>query len=359
MVIKRLIDQLRRSRPATPHPTERDNHTTPVAAKPVWAPKPVDPVFVAEMARHIDYLCDHVPLFRQQLERDRTALEWWPCLPPECYQDKDVLDLGCGTGAGVATFLERGARFVWGVDPALDGDLLSHLRVLPRAKFTAAELTTDLAASQQFDLVYAQFVTEHLRHMPGDFDTVFALLKPGGRFVAIHDNYYSPMGGHDHAFVGPIPGEPRRMHFKGVACWDSPRKCAASEEWRRTSERVYGTVANITLTPEDCSRCPYYQRSHVWAHLLFQDSFPVSYRNDFFISSRCGGVNKVTPFQLRQFLIEAGFRVTAWLPDKVANEPPARLTEQFHVNDLQTAVIVFAADKPLQGYRRLPLPRVA
>jgi SAM-dependent methyltransferase len=359
MVIKRLIDKLRRLRPTTPHPTRQDDNPTPVPAKPVWAAKPVDPVFVAEMARHIDYLCDHVPLFRQQLERDRTALEWWPCLPPECYQDKDVLDLGCGTGAGVATFLERGARSVWGVDPALDADLLNHLRVLPRAKFTAAELTTDLAASQQFDLVYAQFVTEHLRHVPGDFDTVFTLLKPGGRFVAIHDNYYSPMGGHDHAFVGPIPGEPRRIHFKGVACWDSPLKCAASEEWRGTSERVYGTVANITLTPEDCSRCPYYQRSHVWAHLLFQDSFPVSYRNDFFISSRCGGVNKVTPFQLRQFLIEAGFRVTAWLPDKVANEPPARLTEQFHVNDLQTAVIVFAADKPLQDCRRLPPPQAA
>jgi hypothetical protein len=195
--------------------------------------------------------------------------------------------------------------------------------------------------------------------MPGVLDTIFALLKPGGRFVALHDNYYSPMGSHDHAFVGPDPNEPQRMHFKGVRCWDSPLKCEASKEFREKSERIYGTVANITLTPEDCSKCPYYQRSHVWAHLLFQETFPVIYRNDFFISGRCGAVNKVTPFQLRQFLIEVGFEVTTWQPNKIANEPSAKLIEQFHVNDLQTATILLAAEKPMPGKQRLPLQLAA
>src|ERR1700687_3235301 len=166
----RFIDKLRTLGAKTPNtpvavpgPVASVKPQSAAPAKPVVSPKPVEAAFRAEMARHIDYLCDNVHLFRQPLERERGALEWWDCMPPECYQDKDVLDLGCGTGAGTATFLERGARFVWGVDPTLDAELLRHLSVLPRTKFTAAELTADLAGTQRFDLVYAQFVTEHLR----------------------------------------------------------------------------------------------------------------------------------------------------------------------------------------------------
>jgi SAM-dependent methyltransferase len=354
----RKLRQLWSKTPNTPVAVEKPavDNTAAIAgpAKPVFAPKPVDAAFRAEMARHINYLCDNIHLFRQQLERDRAAMEWWDCMPPESYQDKDVLDLGCGTGAGSAVFLERGARLVWGVDPELNSEVMGHLSVLPRARFIAAELSSDLFGDQRFDLIYAQFVTEHIRHMPGVLDIVFSLLKPGGRFIALHDNYYSPMGGHDHAFLGPVPNDPHRIHVKSVPCWDSPLKCEASKDFREQSERTYGTLMNLTLTPEDCAKCHYYQRSHIWAHLLFQDVYPDIYQNDFFISSRCGGVNKITPFQLRQFLIEAGFEVTTWRPNRIANEPPAALANRFAIEDLQTATILFAAEKPLACPNHLP-----
>jgi hypothetical protein len=59
-----------------------------------------------------------------------------------------------------------------------------------------------------------------------------------------------------------------------------------------------------------------------------------------------GGLNKVTPFQLRQFLVEAGFVVNYWYATKVTNKLPCALRRILYEQDLRAVNILFAADKP-------------
>src|SRR5262245_681479 len=177
---------------------------------------------------------------------------------------------------------------------------------------------------------------------------VHRLLRPGGRFVALHANYYGPLGGHDHAFIAPRPTDRGvLMASQAVRCWESPAKCDASADFRRRCEEWSAwTVKEWELTPEDCTRCLYYQRAQVWAHLLYQDEFPRNYPGP---SNRCGvdgGLNKATPFQVRQYLLEAGFRIAAWVEDLAANDPPPELLRRFTPADLRINNILFAADRP-------------
>ena len=106
------------------------------------------------------------------------------------------------------------------------------------------------------------------------------------------------------------------------------------------------TVRQWHLTPEDCTRCLYYQRAQLWGHLLYQDEYARNYPGDFYSCRADGGLNKVTPFQLRQHLIETGFVVSAWVLDLVKTEPPAELLKAFHPLDLKTGNILFTADRP-------------
>lgn len=295
----------------------------------------------------IVYLSAQLSHFAEQLQRDRAALATWSCLPESHYVDKDILDLGCGWGAGCAAFLERGARFAWGIDPVLTSEMLSHLSVLPQSRFTAGILAPEVFVPQRFDLVYAHFTTEHIYNLARVMGYVFELLKPGGHFVCLHDNYYAPMGGHDHAFIGPAPGKDRILQSKAPPCWKSPHKCAASATFRQEAEQQYDwTLKGWTLTPSDCSLCSYYHRAQLWGHLLFQEYYRKDFPGDFFQTRLECGLNKVTPFQLRQFLVEAGFDLVTWERSMINNVPPPELTRLFPIDDLQTGCILFAGAKP-------------
>jgi 2-polyprenyl-6-hydroxyphenyl methylase/3-demethylubiquinone-9 3-methyltransferase len=128
---------------------------------------------------------------------------------------------------------------------------------------------------------------------------------------------------------------------------DSSPCIASSEQFREEVRTKYDwTVGTWTLTPHDCQACPYYQRAQIWGHLLYQENFLRNYQGEFYKTNPAGGLNKVTPFQLKQLLIEAGFEVAYWEPTYVDNVPPRSLTAQFCEKDLQTDNILFAADKP-------------
>jgi 2-polyprenyl-6-hydroxyphenyl methylase/3-demethylubiquinone-9 3-methyltransferase len=308
---------------------------------------PPPPPPVAEAVR---ILCDQVPGFAYSLMWAKGSFDTWRSMPPETYAGKDVLDIGCGVGSSSACFLERGARFVWGIDPVIPDALMKRLGLLQRSRFTSGPLKRAVFGKTRFDLIYAHFVTEHIHDLPADLSLVFDLLKPGGRFVGVHDNFYGPMGGHDHAFMGPA-GNTNRIVSKAVPCWKSPLRCEASAEFRASAEKRHDwTLTHWRLTPEDCSRCLYYHRAQVWGHLQFQEDYPGDYPGDFYkCSTPDGGLNKVTPFQLRQYFIEAGFDLVTWEPHQVENIPTAALLERFAQSDLQTSYIVFAGDKPAQS----------
>ncbi len=292
-------------------------------------------------------LCERIPGFADALAAERQAFETWVCMPPSSYVGKDVLDLGCGFGAASAVFVNRGAGFVWGVDPALTPEQMEALRALPRSRFSAAALDATQFGEQRFDLVYARFVTEHIYDLPRALAAVHELLRPGGRFVGLHDNYLGPMGAHEMGLFGAAEGQTTRVVSTAVACWDDPARCEASREFRNRYASVHNPYANDwTLTPDDCERCPYFRRAQLWAHLSYQDVFPNLYQGEFFRTWSDGGLNKVTPFQLRQFLVEAGFAIAAWDCIAVTDQmPPPSLLRHFSAADLQTGPILFAADR--------------
>jgi len=288
-----------------------------------------------------------IPGFTDALAVERWGFETWKCMPEESYLDKDVLDLGCGLGASSAVFLDRGARFVWGVDPELPSERVERLAALPRSRFSAGVLGEVEFGEQQFDLIYARAVTEHIYDLPAAVVKAHSLLRSGGRFVALHDNYYGPMGAHDQGMFRVANGsDPMMIERVGVPCWTSPDKCRASESFREQYAKDHDwQVTRWALTPDDCERCSYFQRAQLWAHLRYQDQFPAVFAGKFFHTRTDGGLNKVTAFQLRQFLVEAGFTVTTWMPVHVANVPPPELLANFTLSDLQTGPLLFAADK--------------
>ena len=57
-------------------------------------------------------------------------------------------------------------------------------------------------------------------------------------------------------------------------------------------------------------------------------------------------LNKVTPFQVKQYLVEAGFKVVHWQLIPVPNDPPPELAERFGAMNLTTGAVLFAADRP-------------
>jgi SAM-dependent methyltransferase len=320
---------------------------SPHTERRVAAPESLQRADPAAVTSALEQITQQVDGFAAALESERGGFDHWVCLPAAAYQGKDVLDVGCGLGAASALFLQRGARSVWGIDPLLTSEQFQALRLLPNATFCAAPLDLGLFGEQRFDLVYARFVTEHLPDLAGAFVTLFQLLRPGGRLVALHDNYYSPLGAQDHAFVWPVNEQSRLIDARGPKCWQSPQKCSVSEAYRQEiAQRYDGSLAQWQLTPDDCTQCPYYQRSQPWGHLLYQEQFSRLYVGPAFQSKAANGLNKVTPFQLKQYLLEAGFRLTHWESAPVKNNPAQILLSQFSEADLCTNCILLAAQRP-------------
>ena len=72
---------------------------------------------------------------------------------------RSVVDVGCGTGAWLSVFREKGIRDVLGID----GDYVDRDRLLiPRDSFLAADLIQPLRLDRRFDLVLSLEVAEHL-----------------------------------------------------------------------------------------------------------------------------------------------------------------------------------------------------
>jgi SAM-dependent methyltransferase len=336
------------------HPANRAQDAAPplAAEQPGAAPSLVVPDDSSgPIAKELAILSAQEPPFGQCLRNQQLLFNYHGygpkfCLPPEIYQNKDVLDVGCGLGASSALLISRGARFVWGIEPTFSDWWLENLKILPRTRFTRDVLKPEPFAGQRFDLVYSHFVTEHIGDLAYTFRVAHELLRPGGHLVSLHTNYYGPLGGHDHCFIWTEEGNVNKLRSQAPRCWESAQKCDTSLAFRQQAEKRHDwTVKQWTLTPDDCTKCLYYQRAQLWGHLLYQDAFPRNYPGDFFRCGIDGGLNKVTPFQLRQYVVEARFKVKTWILDPTENEPPPQLLEVFPRQDLMIGNILFVAQR--------------
>jgi 2-polyprenyl-6-hydroxyphenyl methylase/3-demethylubiquinone-9 3-methyltransferase len=331
----------------------------------------VDAQTISGAAGIVQELCSRDSNFASCREQYRSALAFWEqsgLLTPADLAGKHVLDWECGRGVFAALFLEMGAAHVTGIDSWLDVPYArSTLGGLPNAVFERIALDEFALRKEQrgaFDVVLANTVTEHMLRLPNLLTYCWRLLRPGGLLLINHDNYYHPVGSHDHGFLRQVGSE---IVAQGPRCWEAKDKCAASREFRAEIARRYPWTwderTQSQLTPDDCTQCPRFRRAQPWAHLLYQDDFRRVFAQPCFTTGyRHSSLNKVTPFQLRQFLIEAGFEIVAWYPHRISNVPPAELLRPpfgFSQDDLCTAYITARCqrDDGLQ-YFRGTLPKI-
>ncbi len=307
----------------------------------------------------------------------RRALETWIAdgtLSRDRIEGRRVLDWECGLGAFSACFLELGAREVVGIDSWLDVDLSEkYLSGLPNAVFrrlpieACADDEDPSSTGRGFDLVFANTVSEHLAELPARLRDCRRVLLPDGELFLNHDNYFQPVGSHDHGFLFY---DESAVVFQGVDCWARPEKCAASEAFLADMQaRIpwsWDAVLDGMKDPESCEECPYFRRAQPWAHLIYHEDFRRLYPHIAFSTGYEGStLNKMTTFQLRQSLIECGFDVELWQPDVLHNRPPQLLLDPpFNFNELELRTSTVAvrcrksADDPYgrPGERRSDLP---
>ena len=145
---------------------------------------------------------------------------------------KHVLDLGCGRGLHWAGFLLAGAKSYTGVDPRIDLDsrearnLRAHrlvtteftprevMRRLPRVGMVPGTLA-DLDPKLRFDVAVLHTVTEHLMRIDDVFAELASRLRPGGRIVFKHHNFYAWNGHHrpPQRVDAILPGDPEQATY--------------------------------------------------------------------------------------------------------------------------------------------------
>jgi len=272
------------------------------------------------------------PGVRQKLdvldEYERSGM-----LSPSVYVGKRVLDWECGAGEFAHAFAAREAKQVLAADTWLSQQAIAAVPEFALMsdgsvvfeKTDIEDIATRVRAGRlaAFDLVFANTVTEHFPNLPKQLSHAADALTTGGYLFINHDNYYHPAGCHDHGF---LQATGKVIHTAGPKCWESEARCSVSDEHRQKVARerpwAWGEQFERTKDPTDCSRCAYYIRSQPWAHLLYQDTFKRIFPEAFRLDQT---LNKLTPFQVRQALIETGFQILVERHPQVDNVPPEQL----------------------------------
>lgn len=113
----------------------------------------------------------------------------------------DILDMGCGDGLLIRSFLDLGHEF-YGFDlpdreaalrekmgPVFDGRFDDRIRIMADERRIPFD-------DGMFDVVYANQVFEHVRFLDQMLSEVVRVLRPGGLFVALFPLATYPLEGH-------------------------------------------------------------------------------------------------------------------------------------------------------------------
>jgi SAM-dependent methyltransferase len=96
--------------------------------------------------------------FEMLREGARRSAEVIVPLVIDLIRPRSVIDVGCGTGAWLATFARHGVADYLGVDAFAPLECLD----IPRERFVQADLTRPLGLGRRFDLAVSLEVAEHL-----------------------------------------------------------------------------------------------------------------------------------------------------------------------------------------------------
>lgn len=253
-------------------------------------------------------------------------------------------DLGCGQGEFTAALIDLGAEFVLASDIQKIDDFEERLAPRKNFLFGAGRLEESLSVlrcsgnRKAVDLVFMHQMTEHVYDLRAFFSDLSRLLEPGTEFFICHDNFYNPMGHHDHSFVNM--DETWIVEGQGPKCWDAAEKCAVSAEFRKTAV-AWSAKSDATRNPDNCLSCNYFRRSQPWAHLLYGAEFRRVFPEPVFRFE----LNCVTPQQLIWLLQENDFIITTEHRSWVVNSPSKELELNYGRHELTTFALT------LRGYR--------
>lgn len=275
-------------------------------------------------------------------------------LSPDMYVGKRVLDWESGLGGFSAAFYCLGASSVTAIDSWVEpSSVPEDFRAVKEIQFRRTSVSDYRRQfeniGRRFDLIFSNTVTEHITNLPMALDDLSELLEEEGYYFNVHDNYYSPCGSHDHGFW--FYGSGGGIEFQGASCWALADKCDASaghrEELLRRMPWTWNEALDARRNPANCGQCPYFKRSQPWAHLAFVDEFSEVFSDRSFLTWREGSsLNKVTTFQVRQLLDEAGFEVMQFYRNRCTNSPtPELLDAGFSELELTTTTTAWQCRK--------------
>jgi 2-polyprenyl-3-methyl-5-hydroxy-6-metoxy-1,4-benzoquinol methylase len=105
----------------------------------------------------------------------------------ENIKDKDVLDIGSGTGWLLEDIQKAGARSVTGIEPSEKNVAIAQ-RKHPKVTTILASWE-DFKSDQQYDLIVSVMVTPHIADMDAAMEKMATLVKLGGEIRLIVPNY--------------------------------------------------------------------------------------------------------------------------------------------------------------------------
>jgi SAM-dependent methyltransferase len=252
-----------------------------------------------------------------------------------------VWDLGCGDGSHSASFLELRAAHVLATDLESVPEMVSDVGNAPNFSFRRAnfaELLNEFGSPLPIDLVYMSLMTEHISDPRQFFRDLFATLKRSAEAVIVHDNFFQPVGHHDHGMLF-LNEESWTVEPLGTPCWSSVSRCAASMSHRAEllskHPATWSADSESTKNPDNCGECNYFRRSVPWAHLTWQDELRRVFPEPFFQNQ----LNRLLPSQLKWFVQEAGFEIVNEHRTWITNETPTALQYQFGKENLATFTV--------------------
>jgi hypothetical protein len=189
---------------------------------------------------------------------------------------RNIVDFGCGQGAWLSVWAEKGAEI-----HGLDGDYVDRAGLLiPATSFQPADLARPIQLERRFDLAQSLEVAEHL---PSDRAEAFVSTLVAHAPCVLFSAAVPGQGGMHHVNERPLEywrGLFRRHGYVAVDCIrPAIRNDAAVQPWYRCNTLLYveaqhldtlSVAARALVIPDGCPISNYWPASQRFRQLLLR-----------------------------------------------------------------------------------------
>ncbi|MBM3264249.1 MAG: class I SAM-dependent methyltransferase [candidate division Zixibacteria bacterium] len=209
----------------------------------------------------------------QEREAASFQSEYWRMVQTYLPAGSCVLDLGCGTGYSSARLMQAGFD-VTAMDISLRFLSHAHDRPSGRLHFAVGDAIELPFANASFDGVSTFCMIEHVVDIEKAFSEIRRVLRPGGRFVNICPNYWSPviplkalihLLHKGYGFVSFYESVPEALYGIPETLWGTLRKlCRATPDFVYRKPQLEGHMdvdCDCVYLPSPVDFKRYFQRA--------------------------------------------------------------------------------------------------